>query len=120
MYLEFEEYSDLGGSITDESSFNKLCLQATARLDLITSDRLKTESEIPDNVKLLMVHYVDLYNTYEQSNNTSLSSYSNGTESISYNKMDASQFRTELKSLELEYLGNTGLLYRGGYRFREL
>lgn len=82
-YLNYDEYMELGGTV-EESAFSKLERLAERRLKSITHCRELKYDKIPTEVKEVIAEFVDLMEEEKETDN--LSSYSNGTESFSYNK----------------------------------
>lgn len=123
-YLTFPEYQALNGVAT-ASAFPSLEKQAHRRLDFFTQGRIQANLDnldnysIPDEVKELMALFVTkLYlldtitNTGEAATST-LTSYSNGVETMSYSSKTTNDLRKEFYELAKEYL-TCSLLYRGG------
>ena len=59
-YLSFDEYTEMGGTITDESLFNSLAIDANALIDWYTFNRLWNETEIPERVKICEFQLIKL------------------------------------------------------------
>lgn len=63
-YLTFDEYVEMGGTITDEALFNSLSIDAQAYIDWFTFNRLWKESwrteEIMERVKICMYQLIKL------------------------------------------------------------
>ena len=119
-YISFEDYKMLGGNVEDESTFSILERKAEIKLNALTFNRLKDATTIPDEVKELMVEFIDLIDNYTNSStskDSSVVSYSNGVESFSYKETTEEEQNAKFNRLAKEYLCNTGLLYRGGARF---
>ena len=70
-YLTYEEYIELGGEL-DEVTFAKYEFDAEAIIDWYTFDRLQSETELSDKVKMCMYRLIDLisikYNVLTTSN----------------------------------------------------
>lgn len=111
VYLTYSEYMQRGGSRTEES-FTFYLRYATRKLDYFTHDRLKTATVITDDVKDLLVRYIDLTGSMEESKGITmdgLSSYSNGIESMSFGSGGSAltirkEHEETLLMLALEYL----------------
>ena len=58
-YLTYDEYQEMGGTI-DETLFNSLRLDAQGYIDWYTFNRLWTETEIPERVKICMFQLIGL------------------------------------------------------------
>lgn len=136
MYLTFEEYTNFGGNLS-EQSFNRYEFKAESIINWYTFDRLNKETSYSENVKRLMFELIDLEvissQIYPTSNSTStskevssaISSQSNDGFSTSYNVLSASELKDSIKdkqselvhrylSQEVNSLGRK-LLYRGLY-----
>lgn len=87
MYLTHDEYKKLGGKL-DESTFSFFQVKAEKKLDFLTMNRLKRLTRIPDEVKELLVEFIDMLPQYNTARDASVTSYSNGIESFSYNGED--------------------------------
>lgn len=121
-YLTFAEYTDLGGTVTDETTFNSLQRQLESKMNYLTFGRLDKEiatlEGLAETVKTLEV---DLINTYSTSDvnvdRTGVQSYSNGIESITYavnNDNIEKQRNAKLNTTLQTYLWNyPQLFYRG-------
>lgn len=132
MYLTYQEYTNLGGTL-DLATFNKHEFEAETMVDWYTFNRLKNESTIPEPVKHLMKYLIDsiqqqlslLHTGAEAPSEARIASQSNDGVSISYDILSASDVLNRLKEQESEtirrYLqGVTNsagrkLLYRGLY-----
>ena len=133
MYLTHDDYVALGGTLND-AQYTDLALQAQAQINRATFGRLKGDKVIPEEVKWLMKHLVDLCEkrnaafTLGKSNSDSnpyITSQSNDGVSISYNGIAPSDLiklsEAEAFSIIRNYLeGVTNeagrkLLYRGLY-----
>ena len=80
MYLTYEEYSDMGGTL-DEAAFTDLEFEARAYVDWVTFSRLKNEDEeaIPKEVKECMYHILKLIQTKLEALNTPVTSSTDGS-----------------------------------------
>lgn len=101
-YLTFSEYTELGGTIADESVFTNLERKAERKLDYFTQDRLKTATTIISEVKELLVEFVNKIQNSPLNGN--VTSYSNGIESFGFEKNQIQAFENELHDLAVEYL----------------
>ena len=133
MYLTYEEYLVMGGTLT-EIDFARLEFQAGAQINYATFGRLKGDKVIPEEVKRLTHYLIDLMEkkaaalSLGKGNDGStayITSQSNDGVSISYNGMVPSDLIelckaesvTAIKSY-LEGVTNEAgrkLLYRGLY-----
>lgn len=134
MYLTYEEYQAMGGTL-DEATFNDLEFEAEALVNWYTFNRLKNDTTFPEELKKLMKYLIGL--AYSQSgildasgsgdgtSNKAIASQSNDGVSISYNVLSAKDLMESVK-LQSEqaikmYLQNVmneagrKLLYRGLY-----
>jgi hypothetical protein len=61
MYITYEEYVDMGGSVS-EGAFNRLETKARAAVDRVTFGRLKNESPMRDAVRYCMFDLINAAN----------------------------------------------------------
>lgn len=83
-YLTFEEYEELGGTLT-KTPFNLLEFEARKQIDLRTQNRLKTCETIPEEVKLCVYHLIDFIILCQTENSNNIASETVGSYSVSYN-----------------------------------
>lgn len=138
MYLTFEEYIEMGGTL-DATTFSDIAYEAESYIDWYTFNRLWNESEIPERVKTCMYHIIGLMQKEmdldfngssnatgtEQTGTGQVASQSNDGVSISYNIISAKDAiemaRKDVDNTIKRYLqGVTNslgrkLLYRGIY-----
>ena len=136
MYLTYAEYQNMGGTL-EESPFNDFEFQAEAQINYATFGRLKTDNNIPDEVKRLTKYLIDLLDkqaaalSLGKSISSSagpgayVTSQSNDGVSVSYSGMAptdlATMCKTELQNAVKNYLEGVKneaghkLLYRGLY-----
>lgn len=135
MYLTYEEYCDMGGTL-DSTTFDDFRFKAETIINLYTYNRLKNEEEISESVKRCVFALIKLVcvkssispvsSTSENSSIVSgISSQSNDGVSISYNVLSASELSSkydiEVKSTVSMYLSNERnslghrLLFKGLY-----
>lgn len=126
-YVDFAYYTNsFRGVSISETQFPKYLRKATAFIDNITFDRLKNdELLIDDSVKNAMCEIMELnlkLDTLESENGESVkASETVGNYSVSYavsdvekNAVDRTQLnKVKYYNIAKEYLGNSGLLYRG-------
>lgn len=114
-YLTYDEYhTDLKGSLT-EDAFNLLEFEARAKIDDMTSGRLKDLDTQIDEVKLCIFKLISVLNE----NNTSIKSES--VDGYSITLMDTNTLEKAKETIIREYLSNSNLdddyntpyLYRG-------
>lgn len=136
MYLTYEEYVNMGGTLT-ETAFNEFEFEAECIIDWYTFDRLKKDTEYPEAVKRCVYKIIKIALSKDSSftlgddmsgNSTkqgAVVSQSNDGVSISYNAMSAtdlfSKADDEIKLAITVYLANVTnslghkVLYRGIY-----
>lgn len=117
-YADYTYYTEAYGGATPEADFMRLSRQASAYIDSVTFDRIKSATLSDDEmirVKDACCAVVDTYlfnergGTIAAETNDGISvTYATG---VSTAKTDNQRLR-EAVSL---YLGSTGLLYRGAY-----
>lgn len=130
MYLTYEEYVNLGGTLS-ETAFNYLEYEASVYIDWITYNRLHGEDDIPEAVKQCEYHIIQLVkNKLELMNVTpdsseatsqtshSIASESNDGVSVSYNVLSAKEIldssNKEIDDIVNRYL--QGIRNSLGYR----
>lgn len=59
MYLTFEEYIEMGGTL-DPTTFSDIAYEAESYIDWYTFNRLWNETEIPERVKKCIYHIIGL------------------------------------------------------------
>lgn len=136
MYLTYEEYQSMGGTL-DSASYGNFEFEAEAIINWYTFSRLKNDTVIPEAVKRLMKYLIDLAqqkanllaagtnSSGSESSSAAIASQSNDGVSISYNILSASELMNNLKEQEgstirryLQDVTNEAgrkLLYRGLY-----
>ena len=107
MKLTYEEYKQFGGKV-DYVAFPLLWLDCKNYLKKVTFGRLKS---LDDNSKRLSVRIIDSVLVPASNLDLSISSYSNGLETISYNQ-SVEVIQNSVVDLCKQYLDNN-LLYRG-------
>lgn len=60
MYLSFDEYADMGGTLEDETAFEQLEFEARSIIDWWTFNRLQNETTFPEAVKRCMFSLIKL------------------------------------------------------------
>lgn len=136
MYLSYEEYQNMGGSL-DQATFTSYEYEAEITIDWYTFNRLHGETEYPEAVKRCVYHLINLLDLKAQAMGIGsqgeggseggkvIASQSNDGVSISYNVIGASEL-AKLAAEEMEnsiqrYLNGVmnslgrKLLYRGLY-----
>ena len=134
MYLTYEEYLNMGGTL-DEAAFLDYLIDAEMLIDWYTFHRLRDETEIPERVKQCVFKLISLADMkatafvlgrdVDGTGNASVSAQSNDGVSISYNALSASQafdlIKSESSQVIKQYLEGVvnhmgrKLLYRGIY-----
>lgn len=136
MYLTYQEYTDMGGTL-DATSYSNLEFEAEATINWYTFNRLKKDTVIPEEVKRLMFYLISLAvqkaNLITESNQdkngaapaTAIKSQSNDGVSVSYNVLSAKEVIDAVKNSEEEAVdrflqgvrneAGRQLLYRGLY-----
>lgn len=115
MYLTYEEYTKMGGSIMELLVFERLEYKARTRLDTVTFGRIATVTE---PVKRCMYELIGLVDKQEQSDSP-VTSVSNDGYSISYAQPVAEYIDSCTQAMINDYLScevddqGTPLLYRG-------
>ena len=104
-YITYSEYVELGGKLP-EDVFPQFLRKAQRYLDYITFNRVKLLPEIPDEVKEVLVDFIDKFQKKEEVSGSfsSASSYSNGVESITFREDASSQFSNELNTFAIQIL----------------
>lgn len=137
MYLDYSEYQNMGGTL-DETAFNDLEFAAECKVNWYTFNRLKKETQYPEELSRCMFRLIKLIQEQQaasaidgqgdESSSSSVagvSSMSNDGVSISYNVLSASdaveQASKQMEQCIKEYLADVKnsleqkLLYRGLY-----
>lgn len=105
--MTYEEYQKFGGKV-DNNAFPLLWQDCENYLRMVTFGRLK---ELDDNAKRLAVRVIDTVLLPASGLDITVSSYSNGLETISYNQ-SREVIQSSIVDLCKQYLDNN-LLYRG-------
>ena len=125
MYLSYEEYKNLGGTLS-ETDFKMAEFKARKRIDYLTDERVKAMADagqVPEAVQLCVMSIVDLESKVgatAQANNPVVTSYTTDGYTEHYgNAMSASEANTEMDKLVKQFLfgevdlNGVPLLYRG-------
>lgn len=124
LYLTYEEYSDIGGTL-NETAFKRDIDRACGFIDLCTQSRLQSLTELSARDKACVRDLVEYLSANKASGAavTAKSQSAGGvSESESYAAKDAAQMQAEMYSIVYDYLaaevdGNgTPLLYKGAAR----
>jgi hypothetical protein len=125
VYLTYDEYLNMGGSVHDEATYVRLEAKARANLDALTHARLRGETPVRECVKLCMFDLVDALNresvfAAHEANVGNIASASNDGVSVTYkNRADIERdTKRAMKSaiylyLADEHKGGVPLLYGG-------
>ena len=130
MYADYEYYKEnfacLNPYEIDEQKYNALGIRATAYIDSMTMNRLKTLDEIPECVKNAYCAVIDVLamaqyaREYIANGEGDISSEKTGEESVNYSYARLSKqagsavsLDSQLRNAVYQYLSGTGLLYRG-------
>ena len=113
-YLTFTDYVGNGGKCS-ESAFDILQPDAEVLINYCTNHRLEDLTTFPDNLGLLETRVIDYLDSVDINRDESISSYSDGIESFSYNSSSNSVKNNTSKVFELckIYL-RPEYIYRGG------
>ena len=116
-YLNFEDYTSLGGTLTDEAPFNLLEFEARRLINLYTFNRLLDAKyeDIPMEVKICdyeLINQLLLYSNSQNSisSNSGVSSENIDGYSVSYITAGQVQEIVNSKRSSLQYTIRTGLL----------
>lgn len=99
-YITLAEYTALGGTVTDSTSFALLEKKARRKLDYFTQDRLKTDTTIIDEVKEVMTEFINQMDS--ATGGEKVSSFSHDGISVSFD--NTSSLDDDLYDLAVEYL----------------
>lgn len=114
-YADFTFYkNDFKGTlIGDETSFDRMAVEASFLLNEITLGRIR---EPVEKVKMAMCAVAEItHKEYTQNNEDQVASESVGPHSVSYIKKtkSAEEYAKEKTKAAKTYLSGTGLMYRG-------
>lgn len=120
-YADFDYYKNSfkGSIITDSTTFNSMSEKATDYINSATFGRINS---VTDTVKRCCCALAEtiLYKSDLDSGKI-VESEKNGSYSVTYakntntNTSTDSAYQKKLKNICLQYLGNTGLMYRGAF-----
>lgn len=110
MYLTYDDYLDMGGTIEDETTFDDFAFEAECIINWYTFDRLKNDNKFDNNVKRCMYALIKLAqlkaaalasgsgvaissgsSTTTDGVQSQVAAYSNDGVSVSYNILSASE-----------------------------
>lgn len=106
-YINYDEYVALGGTVSS-TDFPKFEREAQRWIDYFTFKRIGYLTTIPDEVKEVLTAYVDkLFAEFSQTDGgVAIKSYSNKTETITYNDNAAATMKQEFCTLATNWLPN--------------
>ena len=104
-YITYDEYVELGGNLS-EDDFPLFERKAQRYLDHITFDRIKSLTIIPDEVKEVLVEFIDHYSSFNAQNMDGqvISKYSNDVETITYRRETENEVNRVLYKLARTWL----------------
>lgn len=101
-YLTYEEYTSLGGTL-EETPFNVLEYEARKQIDLRTQNRIKGQSEIPEEIKLCVYHLIDKIDSYNKTTESAGNNILNESiDGYSIGYVNATQVSEIIKSKNVE------------------
>lgn len=119
-YITYQEYQNFGGK-ANETTFNKLINIVESKLNFNTNGRIQLLDEVPQEVKTLCVQLVDTYSYIDMNRDPSITSYSNGIESFSFDtSKDSVNIESKTNNMIREWLWKyPELLYRGRKQWKQ-
>lgn len=115
-YASFDDYTALyfGKKISTEAEFTAPSERASEIIDSATFDRAKDniDEDIARKLKLCCCAITEQIIIYENGTRQK-SSEKIGSYSVTYADRSDAEIRNKYRSILMQYLGNTGLLYRG-------
>lgn len=114
-YADYAYYTGTyEGAAIDAASFTSNARKATLEIKKYTFNRT-TDTDIPDDARMCCCELAELFYKDDQSNSNGISSEKVGEYSVSYVTPEAKQKMLDLSvnSIINNWLGMTGLLYRG-------
>ncbi len=103
-YLTYEEYKELGGNLP-QMPFNLLEYQAEKKIDMQTSNRFRSITNYPLELKMCINTLITELKKYNESGNKS--SETVGSYSVTYDKPLTSEKKQALEEIIKEYLLTT-------------
>ena len=89
MYLSYEKYKELGGTLND-TTFLQHEIEVEAKLDYLTNGRIRKLDTVPEAViNLCFKLNISFWEQTETDGVKNITSYSNGIESFSYSTTDS-------------------------------
>ena len=122
MYLSYEKYKELGGTLND-TTFLQHEIEVEAKLDYLTNGRIRKLDTVPEAViNLCFKLNISFWEQTEIDGVKNITSYSNGIESFSYSTTDSQGKNiadANIIKVVNEYLWEyPELLYRGKKQWR--
>lgn len=114
-YADYDYYvNTYRGGIVTADKFDCFAERASDFMDTVTFDRLKNQdySEYQDKIQKCCCALAENLNKYD-TGNFDKTSETIGEYSVSFNHKSESDIKKSMHSIVSEYLGNTGLMYRG-------
>lgn len=116
MYLSYEDYVKLGGTL-DEPSFNRIQFKVQKEIDYATFGRVKDEVPVRESVKMLCFELIEIEkgemltsgSQSDQTSDKNISSVSNDGFSVSFfrdklSEMSDAELKTYKRNLFRQYL----------------
>lgn len=99
MYLAFDEYKALGGTL-DEPTFNQLLIKAEIKFNYLIDHRLDNDTSFPKEVKYCIYEIISLLyqsSSYTNPDSGIVSGFSNDGISVSFATKTAQEFEDGLE-----------------------
>lgn len=112
LYLEYNEYTKLGGKISKES-FNLLEYKAEKKIDELTFNRLRKIEDYPDELKLCVFELIDMISKEDNSNILSESIGSYNVTKLSKKDIEKNKELIIKQCLSQTKIDGVYALYRG-------
>ena len=117
MYATWEYYRDIwSGTVIDRIEYKRLARKASAFLDSVTFYNIDDTWAADDRVRDACCAVIDTLQEYADCfEKRGINSETIGSESVSYasDRDSRTALRTDMTEAARQYLGDTGLLYRG-------
>lgn len=126
-YLTFEEYQELGGTLTDEFEFERKSFEVEGKINYITYGRVdkmfkgeETPANFINTLKMLEVKLIEfVVSSRVDEIKSGISSYDNGIEAIKYSESDKGSTAEKVLTARVQDICKTyfweypELFYRG-------
>ena len=112
LYLEYNEYTKLGGKISKES-FNLLEYKAEKKIDELTFNRFRKIEDYPDELKLCVFELIDVISKEDNSNILSESVGSYNVTKLSKKDIEKNKELIIKQCLSQTKIDDVYVLYRG-------